>query len=74
MGKRRWELSIWDVATLRELRSVALPLASAANVQGLALSLAEKRIILGAGTDTSDIWLLEHFEPPPSPWARWLRR
>jgi Tol biopolymer transport system component/tRNA A-37 threonylcarbamoyl transferase component Bud32 len=72
--KRRWELSIWDVATLRELRSVALPLASAANVQGLALSLDEKRIILAAGTDTSDIWLLEHFEPPPSPWARWLRR
>ena len=72
--KERWELAIWDVASLRELRSVALPLASAANVQGVALSLDDKRIILGAGADTSDIWMLENFDPPPSPWARWLRR
>jgi eukaryotic-like serine/threonine-protein kinase len=72
--KNRWELSIWDVAAAHELRSIPLPLASSANVQGLALSPDDKRIILGAGTDTSDIWLLEQFEPPPSPWARWLRR
>jgi len=73
-GQDRWELSSWDVAAVRELRSVALPLASAANVQGFALSTDENRIILGAGTDTSDIWLLEDFQPPSSPWARWRRR
>ena len=72
--KDRWELSVWDVATLRELRSMALPLASASSVQGMTLSLDEQRIILGAGTDTSDIWILEDFDPPPAPWMRWLRR
>ena len=72
--KDRWALSIWDIATVRELRSVALPLASAAEVQGVALPADEKRIILGAGTDTSDIWLLEDFDPPPAAWTRWLRR
>jgi Tol biopolymer transport system component len=70
----RWELSTWDVAAGREIRSIVLPLASSANVQGLALSPDDKRIVLGAGTDTSDIWLLEQFEPPPAPWSRWLRR
>jgi len=72
--KNRWALSIWDVAAGRETRVIALPLASSANVQGLVLSSDESHIIVGAGTDTSDVWLLEHFEPPPSPWARWLRR
>jgi Tol biopolymer transport system component len=72
--KDRWELSVWDVATAHELRSVPLPLASASNVQGMTLSLDEKRIILGAGTETSDIWFLEDFDPPASPWARWLRK
>jgi Tol biopolymer transport system component len=72
--KERWELSIWDIAAVRELRSVPLPLAAAAEVQGVALPADEKRIILGAGTDTSDIWLLENFDPPPAAWMPWLRR
>jgi Tol biopolymer transport system component len=71
---RQWELTIWDVAAARELRVVALPLASSADIQGLALSPDDSRIIVGAGTTTSDIWLLEQFEPPSPPWARWLRR
>jgi hypothetical protein len=71
---RRWELATWDVASGRQLRSVSLPVASSATVQGLALSPDETRIIVGAGTPTSDIWLLEQFEPPAPPWGRWLRR
>lgn len=70
----RWQLVTWDVTTGRELRSVTLPLATSVNVEGLALSPDESRIIVGAGTPTSDIWLLEQFAPTPSPWARWLRR
>ena len=73
-ANRQWELAIWDVAGGRELSVVPLPLASEANLDGLALSPDESRIIVGAGTDTSDIWLLEQFEPPSPPWARWLRR
>ena len=71
---REWELAIWDVASRARVALGPLPLASAANVAGLALSPDESRIIVGAGTDTSDIWLLEEFEPPSPPWARWLRR
>jgi Tol biopolymer transport system component len=69
---RRWELVIWDVAAGRELRVVALPLASASDVQWLAVSPDNARIILSAGTNTSDIWLLEQFERSPSQWARWV--
>jgi hypothetical protein len=47
-------------------------LAVSAVVEGLALSPDETRIIVGAGTPTSDIWLLEQFEPPAAPWSRWL--
>jgi sugar lactone lactonase YvrE len=71
---RGWELAIWDVASGSRSRLVALPLAASAIVEGLALSPDESRIILGAGTPTSDIWLLEQFEPPAEPWSRWFRR
>ncbi len=71
---RGWELTIWDVAADRELSALALPLAASADIQGMTLSPDGSRIIVGAGTDTSDIWLLEQFEPPSPPWARWLRR
>jgi Tol biopolymer transport system component/predicted Ser/Thr protein kinase len=67
---RRWELASWDVATAREQPAIALPLASSATVEGLALSPDESRILVGAGTPTSDIWLLEQFEPPSPRWSR----
>jgi Tol biopolymer transport system component len=71
---RRWELVTWDVASGRQLRAVALPLAAAASVEGMSLSPDESRVIVGAGTPTSDIWLLEQFEPPAPPWGRWFGR
>jgi Tol biopolymer transport system component len=61
---RAWELSTWDVATAREVRTVPLPLAASAIVRGMTLSADGSRIVLGAGTPTSDIWILEDFEPP----------
>jgi len=70
----RWELAIWDVATGRELRSIVLPLATTADVDGLTLSRDGSRIILGAGTGTADIWFLEGFDPPATLWARWFSR
>jgi Tol biopolymer transport system component len=70
---RRWELAIWNVTTGREQRSVALPIATSVNLQWLALSLDETRLIVSAGTNTSDIWVLEQFDPPTPLWARWLR-
>jgi hypothetical protein len=66
-------LTTWNVATAREVHSVGLPLASSADVQGLTLAPDDSHIIVGAGADTSDIWLLEQFEPRsgrPS-WLRW---
>lgn len=69
---RRWELTTWDVVAGRELRVVALPLASDADLQALALSPDDTRITVSAGMNTSDIWLFEQFEPP-STWARWSR-
>ena len=71
---RRWEVALWDVATAREVRTVALPLASTADVVGMTLSADGSRIIVGAGTPTSDIWILEHFDTPAAPWSRWLRQ
>ena len=73
-ANRRWELTTWDVGTGRQVRVVALPLASTADIVGMALSPDDSHIIVGAGTPTSDIWLLEQFEPASSPWPRWLRR
>ena len=73
-ANRQWELTIWDVEAARELRVAALPLPSTADVQGMALSPDDSYVVLAAGTPTSDIWLLEQFEPPPAPWVRWLRR
>ena len=70
---RRWELAVWDVTSARRSRVVALPLTAAAIVEGLALSPDETRIIVGAGTPTSDIWLLEQFDPPAAPWQRWFQ-
>lgn len=70
----RWELTIWSVGTLRELRTVPLPLAASAEIRGMGLSADESQIIAGAGTPTSDIWLLEQFEPPSSHWAQWFGR
>lgn len=71
---RRWELASWDVKTGRELRVVALPVAASVDVQGMALTPDESRIIVGAAAPTSDIWLLEDFEPPLPFWRRWLGR
>ncbi len=71
---RRWELASWDVETGRELRVVAVPLAASVDVQGMALTPDESRIIVGAAAPTSDIWLLEDFEPPLPFWRRWLGR
>ena len=68
----RWELTIWDVAAGRELRTVPLSLAASADIQGMTLSADESRIVLGAGTATSDIWLLEQFAPAASFWTRWF--
>ena len=73
-ANRHWDLAIWDVRTERELRSVPLPIAASAGVEGMALTADESHIILGTGTPTSDIWLLENFQPPASLWARWFRR
>lgn len=73
-ANRQWELTTWDVTTDREVKTVALPLASTTTVAGLALSPDNSHIIVAAGTATSDIWLLEKFELPAAPWARWLRR
>ncbi len=70
---RRWELGIWDVESGRKLREIVLPLAAAADLQWLALSPDGTRIIASAGANTSDIWLLEQFDPPSAPWARLLR-
>jgi eukaryotic-like serine/threonine-protein kinase len=72
-GNRQWELTTWDVAADREVKTIALPLASTADVQGLTLSPDNSHIIVAAGTATSDIWLLEQFEPPAAPWLHWLR-
>jgi len=69
----RWELAIWDVAAGRELRVVPLPLSSAADLQWLAVSSDGQHIIVSAGTNTSDVWLLEQFKPPSRWWAHWLR-
>jgi WD40 repeat protein len=71
---RRWELAVWDVAAGHELRVVALPLASESDLEWLALSPDDTRIIASAGTNTSDIWLLEQFELPAPPWKVWLHR
>jgi Tol biopolymer transport system component len=73
-ANRRWTLTIWDLETARELHAVALPLAASADIQGMALSPDESHIIIGAGTATSDIWLLEQFAPLAPLWARWLGR
>jgi serine/threonine protein kinase len=70
---RSWELIIWDVAASRELRTVTLPLSARTEVQALALTPDDSALILSAGATTSDIWLLERFDAPPSPWwRRWL--
>ena len=71
---RRWELTIWDLKTARELHTVALPLAASAEIQGMALAPDESHIVVGTGTATSDIWLLERFEPPALSWLSRLAR
>jgi Tol biopolymer transport system component len=73
-ANRQWELTIWNVEAARQVRVVALPLPSTADVQGMALSPDDSYVVLAAGTPTSDIWLLEQFEPPSAPLVRWLRR
>ncbi len=70
----RWELIIWSLESFRELRSVALPIAASAEIRGMALTPDESRVIVGTGTGTSDIWLLEHFQPAEPRWMRWLGR
>ncbi len=70
---RRWELAIVDVAAEREVRVVALPLAATSDLQWMAVTPDDSRIIVSAGMNASDIWLLERFEPPRSPLARFLR-
>lgn len=69
---RRWELATWDVDSGRAQRVVALPLAASTEIQGMSLSADESHVIVGAGTPTSDIWLLEQFEPPIPRWQRWI--
>jgi hypothetical protein len=36
--------------------------------------LGRRGQVLGAGTGTSDIWILEQFEPAVSPWTRWMHQ
>jgi dipeptidyl aminopeptidase/acylaminoacyl peptidase len=70
----RPELSIWDVISGREVRALALPLPSTATVQGMTQSPDGSRVVVGVGTPTSDVWILEQFEVPEASWTRWLRR
>ena len=72
--KRQVELTTWDIAADREVKTVTLPLAPATDIEGLALSPDDSHIILGAGVPTSDIWLLEQLEPSSSLLTRLLRR
>ena len=69
---RRWELAIYDVTTGNVLRRVVLPLVSNAIVEGLALTPDESHVIVGTGTPTSDIWLIDPFEPPTLSWSTWF--
>jgi Tol biopolymer transport system component len=71
---RRWQLVTWDVESAREIRTVTLALATSDDVHGLAVSPDESHIIVGAGSPTSDIWLLEQFVPRSPWWSRWFQR
>jgi eukaryotic-like serine/threonine-protein kinase len=73
-SNRRWELTIWDVAAGREVRVVALPVAPATELEWPAMAADDAHVIVSATTSTSDIWLLEQFEPPTASWTWWLRR
>jgi Tol biopolymer transport system component len=71
--ERRWELAVVDVEAAREVQVLALPLAATADLQWMAVTPDDSRIIVSAGVNTSDIWLLEQFEPARSLLARYLR-
>lgn len=72
--RRQWELAIWDVAAGQEVRVVPLPAAPTVDLQMLAMTPDDSRLIVSAVTNRADIWLLEEFEAQPSWLSGWLRR
>lgn len=72
--RRQWELAIFDVAAGKEIRVVPLPAAPTVDLQMLATTPDDSRLIVSAITNRADIWLLEEFEGQPSWLSRWLRR
>jgi Tol biopolymer transport system component len=72
--RRQWELAIWDVSAGQEVRVVPLPAAPTVDLQMLAMTPDDSRLIVSAVTNRADIWLLEEFEAQPSWLSGWLRR
>jgi hypothetical protein len=62
------------VAAGREVRVVPLPAAPTVDLQMLAMTPDDSRLIVSAITNRADIWLLEEFEAQPSWLSGWLRR
>lgn len=52
----------------------ALPAAPTVDLQMLAMTPDDSRLIVSAVTNRADIWLLEEFEAQPSWLSGWLRR
>jgi hypothetical protein len=56
------------------LRRLPLPAAPTVDLQMLAMTPDDSRLIVSAITNRAHIWLLEEFEAQPSWLSGWLRR
>jgi hypothetical protein len=66
------EISVWDVASARKLRTVKLELPPGDRVNYFEIHPDGKRVLLQAGRIAYDLWLAEGFAQPAPAWRRWL--
>lgn len=73
MESEKKELSIWDVATARKLRSVVFQLPEGDRVNRFHVNRDGRRVLLQAGRIAYDLWIAEGFSHPAPFWMRWFR-
>lgn len=69
----RKEMSVWDVASGKKLRTVAIHVPPGEMINRFSVQPDGRRMLAQVGRVAYDLWIAEGFAQPAPPWRRWLR-
>ncbi|HEY1910300.1 MAG TPA: protein kinase [Vicinamibacterales bacterium] len=72
LRRDRRSIDVFDVATLRPLRTIAVELRPEDQVSEFSIRSDGARILASVGGERNDLWMAEGFATPATSWRRWL--